>query len=116
MTDISSDVNSMIKSVEELAKSLGIPIGSGNSNQTINVTASGPGIFICTVCCALMIGITIGGTSVILNQGQQISDQRNEISELRKEISGLNDYLSVIYQQLPSLKKMENKDENAPAE
>ena len=60
----------------------------GSSN--IQVNGGGIGVWIATVCCALMLGISVVGAMVILDQNRQISD--------------LRDHLTVIYAQAPHLK------------
>jgi hypothetical protein len=100
----------------DMNRLMGIQPNTTTQDVKVHISANSAGVFICTLCCALVVGISIGGTAIILRQGQEISDARHERAELRKEISGLNDYLSVIYQQLPSLKKMEKNDEQDTAD
>lgn len=58
----------------------------GASN--IQVNGGGVGVWIATVCCAMMLGISIIGAMVIVDQNRQISD--------------LRDYLAVLYARQPT--------------
>lgn len=67
------------------------------SSSNIMINGGGIGVWIATVCCALMLGMGLIGAMVIVDLRQQIGDANSQISDLR-------DYLSAIYAQAPHLK------------
>ena len=70
------------------------------SRSTVTINGGGIGVWIATVCCAVMLGISIIGAAVIIDQGRRISD--------------LNDYLAAIYMQAPHLRPDSPDKEGAP--
>lgn len=70
------------------------PAAGGGSN--IQVNGGGIGVWIATVCCALMLGVSAVSAMVILDHSRQISD--------------LRDHLTVIYAQAPHLKAKAEED------
>lgn len=89
MDQLPDEVTEMKTAVAELARSLGIPVGNGNAVSTITVNAGGIGVWIASICCAMMLGMAIVGGALILDQQRQLSD--------------LHDYLAAIYAQAPQL-------------
>lgn len=61
-----------------------------NGVSSITINGGGLGVWIATCCCCVMLGISIIGAAVIIDQGRRIGE--------------LNAYLSAIYAQAPSLR------------
>lgn len=97
MDQLPEEVESMKNSVAELARSLGLNVGGNTSTANINVNAGGVGVWIATTCCAVMLGMAVVVSAIVIDQQRQISD--------------LHDYLSAIYAQAPHLRPEGDKSE-----
>jgi hypothetical protein len=78
---------------ERAANKLSEAFTSNNSHSSITINAGGWGVFACAIMCAFMSGL-----AVALLVGQVKHENR---------LDKIDQYVSVIYQQLPSLRKGE---------
>lgn len=85
-----TDLQDTLNSVSDVLRDLRVNAIERRGGSNIMINGGSVGVWIATVCCALMLGISIVGAMVIIDQSRQISD--------------LRDYLSAIYAQAPHLK------------
>jgi hypothetical protein len=87
------EIKQTLDALSDVVRELRVANGSAPSTSNIMINGGSIGVWISTVCCALMLGISMVGAMVIIDQSRQISD--------------LRDYLSAIYAQAPHLKAKE---------
>lgn len=84
------DLKETLDSVSDVLRDLRVNAIERRGSSNIQINGGGIGVWIATVCCALMLGMGLIGATIIIDQNRQISD--------------LRDYLSAIYAQAPHLK------------
>lgn len=67
--------------------------GANSNASNININAGGLGVWIAVTACAVMLGVSIFGATIIVDQQRKLAD--------------LQHYLSAIYQQAPQLRPNE---------
>lgn len=91
------DLKETLDSVSDVLRDLRVNAIDRRGSSNIQINGGGVGVWIATVCCALMLGMGLIGAMVIVDLRQQIGDANSQIRDLR-------DYLSAIYAQAPHLK------------
>ncbi|TXH55159.1 MAG: hypothetical protein E6Q97_09415 [Desulfurellales bacterium] len=90
------EIKQTLDALSDVVRELRVANGSSPNTSNIMINGGSVGVWIATVCCALMLGISIVGATVIIDQSRQISD--------------LRDYLSAIYAQAPQLQQPPSED------
>lgn len=67
-----------------------------SSNQAITINGGGLGVWIASLCCAVMLGMSVMGGVAFFTMQRQIND--------------LQHYLQAIYMQAPDLRPKNNQD------
>ena len=107
LTDVINATIRLSAATERLERSgIGHP-ANGNSSTRIVISAGGIGIWVCAMCCILMLVI---GLMLSMFAAHKFIDQTADIRELRRESQTLKDYLAAIYAQAPHLKPKESEE------
>ena len=67
------------------------------SNSNIMINGGSIGVWIATVCCAMMLGMGLIGAMAF-------NDQSRKMGEMNSQMNDMRDYLAAIYMQAPHLK------------
>jgi hypothetical protein len=94
------EVERLARAVDKLGEvSKKLQSGSGSSEAHINVHAGGIGVYIASVCCAVMLAISIAAS--ILGSMAYFS--------MQQRMDRMQDYLNAIYVIAPQLKPKDTK-------
>lgn len=98
-----NEIKQTLDAVTEVVRELRMSHGPAPGTSNIMVNGGGVGVWIATVCCALMLGITIIGAMVILDQNRQLAEVREDAKETRS-------FVTAIYAMAPSLNPANQKE------
>ena len=101
-----NEIKQTLDAVTEVVRELRMSHGPSPGTSNIMVNGGGVGVWIATVCCALMLGITIIGAMVILDQSRQIAELRQDGKETRS-------FVTAIYAMAPTLNPAHKPEQQA---
>ena len=92
-----------IDALAEVVRDMRVVNSNPPGGSNIQVNGGGVGVWIATVCCALMLGISLIGAMVILDQNRQLGEIREDAKETRS-------YIMAVYAIAPTLNPANQKD------
>lgn len=96
----------LIQAIQALEKTVE-RINGNNSTATIQVNAGGVGVWVATTCAVVMLACLFVGGFWVMREFNRLD---TELGDRKAENESMRSYLSVIYQQLPSLREHEKKE------
>lgn len=98
-----AEIKHTLDAVSDVLRELRMANGPTPGSSNIQVNGGGVGVWIATVCCALMLGISLIGAMVILDQNRQLAEIREDAKETRS-------FVTAIYTMAPSLNPANQKE------